>query len=127
MHGTKEDKGTCDLCPCIAPPSDRTSALAPAPDSSPAPVAAATQITMVPVASTSFIPQELPVPVIDTKIFVARSANCDFGGVPHVGANVANAISNLEAKQERHNQGLDQVEDPEDAAFLAMLAKEHGG
>jgi len=61
------------------------------------------------------------------KSFMTRSANCDFSGVPHVGANIANVISNLEAKQERHNQGLDQVEDPEEAAFLAMLAKENGG
>jgi len=126
MHGTKEHKGKRNLCPYLTPPPDGASAPAPAPAPSPTPVAAATQIAMVPVASTSFIPQDLPVPVIDTKICMARSTNYDFGGMPHVGANVANAISNLKAKQEHHDQGLDQVEDPEEAAFLAMMVKECG-
>ena len=127
MHGTKEHKGKRNLCTYVAPPSEGTSPTAPAPAPSPAPIAAAAQIAMVPVAPTSFIPHELPVPAIDTDIFMARSTNYDFGAMPHVGANIANAISNLEAKQECHDQGLEQVEDPEEAAFLAMLVKEYGG
>ena len=127
MHGTKEHKGKRNLCTYVAPPSEGTSPTTPAPAPSPAPVAAAAQIAMLPVAPTSFIPHELQVPVIDTDIFMARSTNYDFGAMPHVGANIANAISNLEAKQERHDQGLEQVEDPEEAAFLSMLVKEYGG
>lgn len=131
MHWTKEHKGTRNLFPYVPlTSSSPAESPAPAPAPSPTPGAAAQLATIPLVASTLDAPQELPVPVIDTEIFMARSAHYDFGTMPHVNANVAGTIIDLEQKQTQLDSpppNLDQVQDPEEAAFLSMLVKEYGG
>jgi len=61
---------------------------------------------------------------------MARSANYDFGDMPHISANVAGAIHDLEQQQHKQDSSppaLSLVANPEEAAFLAMLEKEYGG
>jgi len=126
MHPTKEHKGKRNLYPHV--PLSGSEAQVPAASPAPSPTAAA-QLAPVQLPSVDAFgpPQDLPVPAIDTDIFMARSANYDFGDMPYVSANVAGAIHDLEQQQHKQDSSLPLVADPEEAAFLAMLVKEYGG
>ena len=126
MHPTKEHKGKRNLYPHV--PLSGSEAQIPAASPAPSPTATA-QLAPVQLPSVDAFgpPQDLPVPAIDTDIFMARSANYDFGDMPHVSANVAGAIHDLEQQQHKQDSSLPLVADPEEAAFLAMLVKEYGG
>jgi len=126
IHPTKEHKGKQNLYPYV--PLSGSEAQTPVASPAPSPtVTAQLAPVQLPSADAFSPPQDLPVPAIDTDIFMARSANYDFGDMPHISADVAGAIHDLEQQQQKQDSSLPLVADPKEAAFLAMLVKEYGG
>jgi len=86
MHGTQEHKGKQNLYPYVL--LSGSDAQTPGASPSPAPLlTAAAQLAPVhlpawPSAAAFSPPPDLPVPAIDTDIFMARSTNYDFGDMP---------------------------------------------
>jgi hypothetical protein len=115
MHYTKEHKGTTRFvapAPAPAPLVAAVAGIAPAP--APAPVVVVAAVAGI-VHATNPAPTSAPVdlasvPVISSEAFLNRQPQYDFGSMPTINANLAQAL-----------------EDGDEASFLAVLGNVYGG
>jgi hypothetical protein len=120
MHYTKEHKGTSRFvapAPTAAPVVAALAGIAPAPAAATPPAAAAPVVAAVAgivhtthLAPTSASVDLASVPVISSEAFLNRQPQYDFGSMPTINANLAQAL-----------------EDGDEASFLAVLGNVYGG